>query len=561
MTADRLRLIITADGGPLQRALAKSKGHLASFGRTAKAEFDRIRRAASSLQGMLAGIGVGIGASMLIKQSANLDKTLTQIGQTAGEGQAGVAGLRAELFRMAGETGQSVENLKQGFNNAVQAGLDFREALPVLDATNKAMAITGAQASVLTSGLTVARTAFDFDLTTADTAVTLLDKMIVAGRLGNAELENLSDIFARVGVNARTAGMDFDKTLAFIEGLSQIERQPERLATLADSTLRLFTNTKYLEKAQAATGVNFFGKSGARRDPVAVLKDLKAVYDSISTEKGKATFMGKAFEGVDLDTIRGLRTLFSGQNLAQIEWFIAKIAAASGTMKKDIDGALNNAEDQAGRLAAKMREAADAFIRPLNRGIAEGIKMMINHPEKGGLGLTGGQIAGGAAGGLALGYLAYRGGSSLARRYLGRLGGMGAGLAAGKVLESAAGVTPVFVTNWPAGGLVAGVPGIPARAGTGGATLAKGAALIAPPVAGAVAAYEFNKYASRPDVRKESMDRLALAMETDRRTRQATQNVINMNIAVDRNGRTTSYTNDPNTRINLKRGSFGTAAK
>lgn len=59
--------------------------------------------------------------------------------------------------------------------------------------------------------------------------------MTQAGFAGNAELEDLASIFGRVGNSAKNAGMDFTQTLAFIERLSLVERQPERLATLVDS--------------------------------------------------------------------------------------------------------------------------------------------------------------------------------------------------------------------------------------------------------------------------------------------------------------------------------------
>jgi hypothetical protein len=64
---------------------------------------------------------------VMLKQSAELDKGLVQIGQTAGETRIKALGLRKKFFRMAKETGQSVENLKTGFDDAVQAGLNIKE--------------------------------------------------------------------------------------------------------------------------------------------------------------------------------------------------------------------------------------------------------------------------------------------------------------------------------------------------------------------------------------------------------------------------------------------------
>lgn len=326
----------------------------------------------------------------------------------------------------------------------MQAGLNFKEALPVTDAVNKAMAVTGATADQLTAGLTVASTAFRFDLSQPGKALSLLDKMTVAGRQGNAELENLSMIFARVGVNAARAGMGFDQTLGFLEGLSLLERQPERLSTLADSTLRLFTNIQYLQRAQKVTGVKFFDQSGARRDPLDVLTDIKAKYDKLQTAQKKEMFMGTAFKGADIDTMKGLQALMTGDLLAKVRAMNNEIANAGGTIKKDMKGAMDNAIDQTARLKNRLREAADAFTQPLNKGIGAISKKLVGSKEEGGLDLSGKELAAAGAAALGLGYVGYRVGGPALKKLLGRLGSTGAGIAAG--------VTPVFVTNMPGSG-------------------------------------------------------------------------------------------------------------
>lgn len=463
-----LALRLYTDAARFVSGLGDAGRGVRGFAQKAKLEFDSLKRAIGSVQGQLAALGVSVGTVATLAQSARMDKGLVQIGQTAGMSRAEVASLRNELFRMAGDTGQQVDDLQQGFNNAVQAGLSFREALPVIDATNKAMAVTGASADRLTAGLTVAATAFQFDLAKPGQALSLLDRMTVAGRLGNAELQNLSDIFGRVGVNAASAGMSFDKTLGFIEVLSQVERQPERLATLADSTLRLFTNLNYAKEAAKATGVRFFDTTtGERRDPVAVLRDIKTQYDKLKTEKDKALFMQQAFGKADLDTIKGLRTLLGGDMLNRVDEFGKAIANAGGAIEKNLPEAISNAVDQTGRLKAALRNAADDFSKPINETIGRLAGFALDKNENGGLGLTGKEIIGGGAA-LTLGTLAaarYGGMAigSLAKRF----GGTAAGVAEGKALETAAGVTPVFVVNWP--GSMGGVmPGGAAGGAAGG---------------------------------------------------------------------------------------------
>lgn len=483
-----LALRLYTDAARFVSGLSQAEGGVRRFGQTAKREFDALKGALGSIQGQLATLGLTTGTVASLMQSARMDKGLTQIGQTAGMTHAEVAELRRELFRMAGDTGQQVDDLQLGFNNAVQAGLKFREALPVIDATNKAMAVTGASADRLTASLSVAGTAYQFDLAKPGMAISLLDKMTVAGRQGNAELQNLSDIFGRVGVNAASAGLSFDKTLGFIEALSLVERQPERLATLADSTLRLFTNLNYMKEAAQATNVRFFEKDGSRRDPVAVLRDVKKEYDKLTTDKDRALFMQKAFGKADLDTIKGLKTLLGGDMLGKVDEFAKAISDAGGTIERNLPEAISNAVDQTGRLKAELRKAADDFAKPINDALAKTIKWGMDKKENGGLGLSGKEmIVGGTA--LALGTLA-------AARYGGmavgglakRFGGTAAGVAEGKALETAAGVTPVFVVNWPAsmGGSVVGeiaatAAGSAAGAGTAGkvASRAKSLAVLA----------------------------------------------------------------------------------
>lgn len=446
-----VRLLLRGNNSGLDSSLSQSERRLKSFGNTARHEFGTIKNAATSLQGKLAGLGLSFGAAMLIKQSATLDQSITRIGQTAGMSHVQVTGLRKEFFRMSKETGQSLESLQEGFNVAVQSGLKFNEALPVMDAVNKAMAVTGASAKQLTDALTVSAQVFHFDLSKPKTAVELLDKMTVAGRAGNAELENLSSIYSRVAVSAKRAGMNNDQTLAFIETLSLVEKIPERLSTLADSTLRLFTNPQYLLKAQQTTGVKFFDDKKQRRDPFSVLRDIMKKYQTLQNDTERMMFKRRAFQGADLDTQKGLELLFDAEigALGKTEQIVKDIEKANGQIKKDLADAIRNAEAQANRLKNTLRDAADDFSVVLNRGITAGIKKLLDSKAEGGLDLSGKELIGAGAAALGVGYLGYRLTGGALKKMLGRLGGTGAGIAEGKAIEYATGVTPVFVVNMP----------------------------------------------------------------------------------------------------------------
>ena len=302
----------------------------------------------------LAGLGVSYKAAQAVMDSARLDKGLMRTSQTMGLTAQQAEEARRALFAMARETGQPVENLKAGLDRLGASGMAYEQALASIRAINPAMAVTGASADQLASALSVAGEIFKFDLSRPETAVRLLDQMTAAGRLGNAELEDLASIFARVGGSAKNAGLSFGESLAFIEQLSLIEKEPERLATLADSTLRLFTNQNYLKEAAAATGVKFYDAKGERRAAFDVLQDIARKYQKFKTDAQRDKAFAQAFGKTDLDTQRGLRALFDSGVLVNLAKLNAEIEDASGTIARDLPDAINNSVDQVGRLKAAL---------------------------------------------------------------------------------------------------------------------------------------------------------------------------------------------------------------
>jgi TP901 family phage tail tape measure protein len=179
------------------------------------------------------------------------------------------------------------------------------------------------------------------------------------------------------------------------------------------------------------------------------------------------------------------------------------------------------------------------------------------------------------------------------------LGGTAAGIATGKLVEKTTGVTPVFVTNWPAGGgpITATGTGIGAAAGTatagaagtaaetaagaaGGSLLRKlGAAAKASgkylamfamsPVsqlsmagaAGYGAGTLVNKYlidgTAVGDKIGEVLNRIAAAFGSEESKRAIeNHNAISIELNVDESRRIVATTNDMNTKIDLKRGRF-----
>lgn len=442
------------------RRLAQNGGRnlrmLKSMAAGVRTELDRVKRLGGSAQGQLAGLGLGFGAATGLVGSAALDRQLIRTQQTAGMTAAQREEWREEGFRIAKKYGLGREGVDSGFNTLIASGVEYGAAKKTSDAIAQGTAVTGADSAILGKAVVAGASAFNIDLNKDGAALELLQKMTVAGRLGNAELENLADLFPKIGQSAQRAGMSISQALAFTETLSTVEMQPERLGTLADSTLRVFGIKSYQEQVTKSTGVQFFDKAGSYRDPAAVLGDLKRKYDQLKTDKDRARFLGVTFKGMDQDTVRGMGIMLSGNRLETFKEQSAEIARAEPVFNRDLADNVNSATGTGSRMRATLSQAIDRMAQPLNKSFTEFGTYILDD-----LNLTGEQMLGaGIATGLG-GYYAGRGAKAGAGALLNKfLGGPETlkNIAVGKVLEEAAGITSVFVTNWPAGGMQTPTP-------------------------------------------------------------------------------------------------------
>lgn len=437
------------------RRMAQNSGRslrtLKTIAMGVRQEFDRIKGLGGSMHGQLAGLGVGIGVVSGVTGSARLDRQLIRTQQTAGMSGEQREEWRDDQWRLAKTYGIEREQVQTGFDTLVASGLSYDKAKLSTEAIAQSTAVTGADSGILAKALVTGASAFDIDLAQPEAALDLLQKMIVAGRLGNAELENLSSIFPKVGADSKKAGMSLAQSLSFVETLSLIELEPERLGTLAQSTLRAFNNDGYRQNVTKTTGVDFFGKQGETRNTQDVFLDLKKKYGALKTDRDRAKFMGVVFGKMDQDTQKGVNAFMTGNRLEQFAASTGDINNAKGVIEKDLADNLNSSTAVGSRMKATLGQAIDRMARPLNKGFADMGTYLLDD-----LNLSGEQmLAGGAALG-AGGYYAGRGAKAGAGALLNKfMGGPETlkGIAVGKVLEEATGVTSVFVTNWPAASL------------------------------------------------------------------------------------------------------------
>ncbi|NBF12848.1 phage tail tape measure protein [Pseudomonas sp. Fl4BN1] len=450
------------------RRLAQNGGRslrtLKTIAAGARQEFERLKGLGGSMQGQLAGLGMGVGVVSALKSSAQLERMLIQTKQTAEMSEEQKGDWKTEGFRIAKAYGIDRSGVDGGFNTLIASGVKYDAAKKTADAIGQATAITGADSSVLGKAVVAASSAFNIDLNKDGAALDLLQKMTVAGRLGNAELENLSDLFPKIGGAAAAAGMSIEQALAFTESLSKVELQPERLGTLAESTLRVFSNKQYRDQVTKSTGVSFFNKDKSSRNPEEVFSELKRKYEAMKTDEQRAKFMGVVFKGMDQDTVRGWRSMLTGERLDDLKSGSKDLYKAAPIYNRDLKENTESTSGTAARMKATLAEAIDRMASPLNKSFADMGSYLLDD-----LNLSGEQmLAGGAALGVG-GYYAGRGAKAGVGALFNKLTGGPETLkniAVGKVLEEATGVTSVFVTNWP-NGMLGGVPDLPGAPSSG----------------------------------------------------------------------------------------------
>ena len=471
MSREELKVVIGADAQGYLRGMNTAAAGTRRFSAGIRGEFERVKGTLGSLKGILAGIGVTVGGIKLAVDTAQFERDMRRLQVNLGASRAEMESWRSEAYDNQKRYGTLLTDQKELAESLQAAGLDITAIRGAAEPVSKTLQVAKTNADQLGKALGVAREQFGIDITDKAAVEGLLDRMVVAGRLGNAELENLPDIFARIGGRAKAANFTLDQTLALTEAFSQSEPQAERLATLVNSTLRMFTSGRYIRMAQEGTGVNFFDAKGARRDPLEIIRDIRTEYLKLKTDSQKVNFLTAAFGKMDEDTYKGMDKALQEGTLEKIDEFNRQLRNATGTVDRDLATAMDNAVTQANRLKGAFHEAIeDGVMRPLDNAFTNVVGFMMDSKEQGGLGLSGEsmlKIGGGALSAALLGGMAIR--LTRGLRGGGGLLGIGGNLATAKAMEHAAGVQPVFVVNMPGGGFGGGaLPGLGGLGGLGG---------------------------------------------------------------------------------------------
>lgn len=451
----------------LARAATSSLRTIKSVAAATRAEFSRVKGMMTGVNGHLAGAGLGIGVGLSVASSAKTDRRMIQLGQTANMSPAENEDMRKEVFRVSKSYGNDPDSILGGAEALLAGGLSPKAAKSSIDAIGQASALRNADPTILAGAGMAAKEAYGFDLENPATMLDILQKMTIAGDAAKAELTDLGSIFNKVGANASAAGFKFHQSLGLIESLSNVEPNADNLRTMVGSFLTVFNTGSYQEQVSKTTGIEFFNKDKSRRDPFEVVADMRKKYDKLPDDKTRASFFNVVFKSMDRDAVTAWRWMLSGDRQDNMVGISDQVHNAAPIFNQQLKENTSSATGTAGRMRATLRDATDRMSRPINEAFASMGTYLLDD-----LNLSGEQMMGLGAATAIGGYYTGRGLKKGAGALLNKLPGVGnpletmQGIAVGKVLEEATGVTSVFVTNWPSGmPLGGGVPDLSVRAG------------------------------------------------------------------------------------------------
>ncbi|NVO00762.1 MAG: phage tail tape measure protein [Geobacteraceae bacterium] len=311
--------------------------------------------------------------------------------------------------------------------------------------------------------------------------------------------------------------------------------------------------------------LEFWDKKGELLPTHDIIKNMRASFGSYN--RHQRMFILQKYFG-EQGGLAALNLMSTGTGSWEfIKQKVSEVTGAEEKMNERLKGFSANVTALGGTTKTTLATLFDPMLGPLTRGtklineMVDGVgKLAEKHPTMNAVGNGVLGVVAGAAAGYGIWNLVK--GAGYGKKVLSQIGlkglfGTGVGVAEGKALQAAAGITPVFVVNMPAGGLgPTNIPtevpvaarALPWAAMAGGAGLTAVAAGI--PVSMAISnAMRENGWGSQTHDRG-SKEYEVMGIGGRKRD-------INLSIQIDGNGRVVSSSDDMTSRITtIKRGSF-----
>ncbi len=354
------------------------------------------------------------------------------------------------------------------------------------------------------------------------------------------EMLALSAVMAQVGISGSMAGVALKEFFLEAAKSKMFRDSKGNLLPTLEIIKKMKVGLHGLGEAERNTRLNkAFGERGMQA-AIALLNDGKGSYEDIARSMDA---------GISLEEKLNI----------SMQGFVRQMQSLKGTFRSTIADLYQPALPILTVIVAKTNELVSTLGRASQKN--EGIGKATTGLSFAALGLSGAAALALGGAGVLYGRRVLKGVGGI-KGLMSGIGSKAAGIAEGKAVEAATGVTPVFVTNWPASGVGAGSATVEALKGAGWAK-------NLPPLAGKAGLVGLAAgagYAAGTGINYE-LDRLVEKLSgEDKGLGGWIYDLIhgegiknNINIRIDKDGRVYQEGNKP-TAITLDRGDFNPAA-
>lgn len=235
------------------------------------------------------------GFENLIKTTINVQKNLTDINSILGLSSKNLTNFGDQLFKVAGQTGQSFETVSQAAVEFSRQGLGVEETLK---RTRDALVLTRLSGlDVVSSTEALTATINSFNKAALD-STEIVNKLATVDAAFAVSSGDLAQAIQRVGSSAESVGVNFDQLIALITSVQQTTARGG--AVIGNSLKTIFTRlerTEVLDQLEQL-GLQVRNLDGSFRPAIDTLTQLSQKFDGLSDSQraNVAELVGGVFQ-------------------------------------------------------------------------------------------------------------------------------------------------------------------------------------------------------------------------------------------------------------------------
>lgn len=469
--SDTLKLALTITAvdmfsGVLRHLRGRIQGAGAEAQRVRK-DFDQMERsinkgvkAMAATAYLAAKMRPGVDAAADLQESLlNVKRLIWQSGEGAGDLANKLAKVRQTAVQVSADLPYSAKDLADIEGKLLQGGMSIGAVTGAHGAAfvTAALAATNKDVSVDEASSSIAKIAHAFQLRKGEFSPAANDIAKITNT-APTDLHELLYNLRQAGPQAHALHIPLKNTAIALGAISSLGL--EGGTDLRQFLYGLSGATPEAQKAMKYLHVNFFNKKGHFVGIEESIQRLRKALGKVHNEQIRTILLNKMFQ---TEGAQAANLLLNTGNYSY-EDIKKKAAAAAGLARQEkiwAEGLNASLSKLGGSTQSTLANLFNPMMVPLREAVNETNKLVSNIGEIAGKHKTvadtfsivaGGAVAGGAAYAL---FRLLKAGHHGMRVLKGLRGmrGLAGNLAAGKALEAAAGVTPVYVVNMPAGGL------------------------------------------------------------------------------------------------------------